>query len=471
MGARVLIVDDELSMREMLGILFEKTGYEVVLRESVDAATESLAEQDFDLVISDLRLGQRSGIEVLERAKAQQPHAEVIMITAYADTRNAIQAMKLGAYDYLEKPFRKDELLLIVEKALERRNLRRENEALRSRLESRKHYAGLLGKSPAMQELFELVEKVAPSRATVLILGESGVGKELVARALHERGARAESPFVAVNCGAIPEGLIESELFGHEKGAFTGANLAKQGLFEAASGGTLFLDEVGELPPLVQVKLLRALQQRSIRPVGGVRDIPIDVRIVAATHRDLEEEVRQGRFREDLYYRLNVIGLKVPPLRQRREDILLLAEHFLERFALEMEGGSGGTRKRLSKEVQRLLLDHSFPGNVRELENIIERAVTLADGDEIGPELLPPELRRGGRERQDPLDGRELPEGFDLQGWLDEKEALLLRKGLEESGGVKTEAARRLGISFRSLRYRLEKLSIEYEDDEESASG
>jgi len=314
-----------------------------------------------------------------------------------------------------------------------------------------------------------MIEKIAPTRVTVLVLGESGVGKELVARAIHQKSLRADGPFVVVNCGAIPEGLIESELFGHEKGAFTGASHSKRGLFDAAHGGTLFLDEVGELPLHVQVKLLRALQQRTIRSVGGVQDREVDVRIVAATNRDLEQEVREGRFREDLYYRLNVIGLRVPPLRERKEDILPLVEHFMERH-----GARPGMR--LSREAQKLLLEYEFPGNVRELENLVERAITLADGDEIGPDVFPPEVRRVRPSFDESLlEDAPIPPGFDLQAWLDAFERRMLERALEQAGGVKVEAARLLGISFRSFRYRLAKYRMgeekEAEDKDERATG
>ncbi len=456
--AHLLVVDDERSMREMLEILLRKAGHEVSSEEDAAAACARVEAEDFDLIISDLRLGQRSGIEVLERTKAIRPQTEVLIITAYATTENAIQAMKLGAYDYLTKPFKVDELLVVVEKALEKRALAQENVSLRRRLGERVKYAGILGKSAAMHELFALIEKVAPSRTNVLVTGESGVGKELVARAIHAKGARVDGPFVAVNCGAIPEGLIESELFGHERGAFTGAVSAKPGLFTTAGGGTLFLDEIGELPLAVQVKLLRALQQRVIRTVGGTQDLEVDVRIVAATNLDLEVEVREGRFREDLYYRLNVIGLKVPPLRARREDILLLAEHFIERIA--MEQGKSGVR--FSSRARRLIADYDFPGNVRELENLVERAVTLVDGEVIEPDVFPPHLREAADSRLIATEeGESIPEGFDLQAHLDSYERSLLERALEQAQGVKTQAARILGIEYRSMRYRLEKLQME----------
>lgn len=460
--ARILVVDDERSMRELLQILLERAGHEIVAEEDGRQACERVGREEFDLVITDLRIGLQSGLDVLECTRAAHPHTEVVIITAFATAENAVQAMKLGAYDYLLKPFKVDELLVVVAKALEKRALVLENDSLKRKLQERTRLSGILGKGPAMNELFTLIEKVGPSRTTVLITGESGVGKELVARAVHEASPRASMPFVAINCGAIPEGLIESELFGHEKGAFTGAYHGKEGLFLAAHGGTLLLDEIGELPIQTQVKLLRVLQQRSIRPVGGTKDTEVDVRIVAATNRNLAEEVQEGRFREDLYYRLNVIGLKVPPLRERREDVLLLANHFLSVFAADM----GREGLRFSRSAQAALLDYDYPGNVRELENLIERAVTLAEGETIEPTDFPPGMRGGGtRPLHEPtLEKSEIPTGFDLQEWLDGREREILEKALVQSGQVKTEAARLLGISFRSLRYRLEKLQLDSPD-------
>lgn len=458
--ARILVCDDERSMRELLQILLEREGHEVVLESDGQSACHRGTEEEFDLVISDLRIGRDSGITVLQSVKAARPQTEVIIITAFATAENAVQAMKKGAYDYVLKPFKVDELLVVVAKALEKRALVKENDSLKRRLEERTRLSGMLGKGPAMRELFTLIEKVAPSRTTVLVTGESGVGKELVARAIHEGSPRASMPFIAINCGAIPEGLLESELFGHEKGAFTGASHAKEGLFLAAHGGTLLLDEIGELPLQTQVKLLRVLQQRSIRPVGGTRDVEVDVRIVAATNRNLAEEVKEGRFREDLFYRLNVIGLKVPPLRERKDDVLLLANHFLALFCNEM----GREGLRFSRSAQAALLDYDYPGNVRELENLVERAVTLAEGETIEVGDFPAGVREGSGQVASVIPSYEeveIPSDFDLQQWLDERERQVLERALSQAGGVKTEAARLLGISFRSLRYRLEKLQLE----------
>jgi two-component system response regulator PilR (NtrC family) len=377
------------------------------------------------------------------------------MITAFATTDTAIQAMKLGAHDYLLKPFKVDELQLVVEKALERRALVAENRALRHRVGG-PGADELIGRSPAVEEVRHLVERVAPARTTVLVTGESGSGKEVVARAIHARSGRRDAPFVAINCGAIPEGLIESELFGHEKGSFTGAAAQKAGLFEVAGTGTLFLDEVGDLPPPVQVKLLRALQERRIRRVGGSRDLAVGARIVAATNRDLAAEVAAGRFREDLYYRLNVIQLRLPPLRERREDLPLFLAHFLARFAAEL----GRPAPRLSAEAERALLTWDWPGNVRELSNVVERAVTLSDGPVIELAALPPAMR-GPLEPLAGAERAELPEaGIDLEGHLERIERDLLAQALARTDGNKTEAARLLSLSFRQFRYRLAKLKL-----------
>jgi two-component system response regulator PilR (NtrC family) len=455
--AHILVVDDEPSMREFLQILLSKQGHEVATAGDVAEARERLRGGDFDLVVSDLRLGRETGLDLLRHVKESAPQTEVVMVTAFATTENAVQAMKLGAYDYVLKPFKVEELKLVVEKALEHRALVAENRVLRHRVgERRPHADDLIGTSPAIQEVRQLVEKLAPTRTTVLVTGESGTGKEVVARAIHARGDRRDQPFVAINCGAIPEGLIESELFGHEKGSFTGAVGAKPGLFEVAGSGTLFLDEVGELPPPVQVKLLRVLQERRIRRVGGQSDITVSARIVAATNRDLEAEVRAGRFREDLFYRLNVIQVRMPPLRARVGDLPLLADHFLERFAGEL----GRRKATLSPEALRLLLAHPWPGNIRELANVLERAATLAEGDVIEPAVFPPSLR-GAPDGAVAGPVADLPpDGLDLQAHLDAIERRILEQALERTAGVKTEAARVLSLTFRSLRYRLAKYGI-----------
>jgi two-component system response regulator PilR (NtrC family) len=457
--ASILVVDDEASMREFLEILLAKQGHRVALEAGVEGALRRVADGSVDLVITDLRLGAESGLDVLRGAKETSPGTEVVMVTAFATTENAVQAMKLGAYDYVLKPFKVDELRLVVEKALEHRALVRENRVLRHRVRRRLAPAEIVGRSAAIEEVRELVEKVASARTTILVTGESGTGKEVVARAIHDRGEAREQPFVAINCGAIPEGLIESELFGHEKGAFTGAVDSKAGLFEVAGSGTLFLDEIAELPPGLQVKLLRAVQERRVRRVGGKADIGFAARIIAATNRELQDEVARGRFREDLYYRLNVIQLRVPPLRERREDIPLFVAHFLGRFAVE----AGKGEMRFSPDAERRLCEYEYPGNVRELANVVERAVTLADGPAIEVADLPPALRAPAG-APPPMDGAaaELPDaGLDLQSHLDGIERRLLEQALARAGGVKTEAARLLSLTFRSLRYRLAKFGID----------
>ena len=452
--ARILVVDDELSMREFLQILLAKEGHSVFTAGEVAGAVEKFRESEPDLVVSDLRLGRESGLDLLRTVKAESPRTEVVIMTAFATAENAVQAMKLGAYDYVLKPFKVEELRLVLAKALEHRALLAENRLLRHQVGARRTGPEeILGESPAIREVRQLVEKLAPTRTTVLVTGESGTGKEVVARSIHSRSDRRDQPFVAINCGAIPEGLIESELFGHEKGSFTGAVDAKAGLFEVAGSGTLFLDEVGELPLHVQVKLLRALQEKRARRVGGTADIAFSARVIAATNRALEAEVKAGRFREDLFYRLNVIQLRMPPLRERRSDIPAFLEHFLQRFTAEL----GRSEAAFSPEALELLYAWQWPGNIRELANVVERAATLSDGSIIGAEALPPALR-GAELRGGPA---EIPtSGIDLQAHLDALERRALEQALERTGGNKTEAAKLLALTFRSLRYRLAKFGI-----------
>jgi two-component system response regulator PilR (NtrC family) len=411
------------------------------------------------LVVSDLRLPDGSGLDVLRYSKSARSETQVIIVTAYATMENAVEAMRLGAYDYQLKPFKLNEMRMVVSNALEKGALIRENRALKAQL-GRSALGAMVGKSAAMRKVYELVDKVAAAKTNVIVTGESGTGKELVARAIHQQSERGKRAFVPVNCGAIPETLVESELFGYKRGAFTGANQDKTGVFEAADGGTLFLDEVGELPASAQVKLLRALQEKSITRVGDTVAIALDVRVVAATHRDLAEEVRAGRFREDLYYRLNVIPIALPPLRDRREDISLLIERFLAKF----NGEQGKQISGFAPEALRLLLDYRFPGNVRELENLVERCVTLADGQVISAAVLPAEVvpTPAGERAQ-----LSVPDtGMSLEQTLDDIERRLLLEALEKSGGVKKKAAALLGLTFRSMRYRLAKLGMQADDDE-----
>ena len=453
--ARVLVVDDERSMRELLEIVLGKAGHQVELAEDAPSALTAFAAGRHDLVLTDLMLGRGSGLDVLQGVKKVRPGTEVIVLTAYSTTEGAIQAMRLGAYDYAAKPFKVDELTLLVQKALEKTALLEDNELLRAELSGRAQMGRLVGKSPGMKRVFELVQRVAGSRKSVLVTGESGVGKELVARAVHEASPRASGPFVALNCGAIPEGLIESELFGHERGAFTGATGRKEGRFERANEGTLFLDEVGELSALMQVKLLRVLQEGEIERLGGTAPIKVDSRVVAATNRDLAAEVKAGRFREDLFYRLNVLPIPVPPLRERREDILPLAEHFLRKVAAEANR-PGLT---FSAEARRRLDEYSFPGNVRELENLVERAAMLSDGTEVSPDALPVPLR--SPRPPPPSPEGDLPAGFNLEQHLEGIERSLYERSLQQAHGIKKDAAALLGLTFRQFRHRWKKLGNE----------
>jgi len=459
--ARILVVDDERSMQEFLEIFFRSEGFQVVTAGNVESGRLHLEGDEFDVLITDIQMPDGSGLDLLHAVQELSPDTMVIMITAYASTETAIAAMKQGAYDYVTKPFQVDEIRLVVEKALEKKLLSSENKRLRSELRSRRRNRSIIGSSPVMQQVFELIGQVADSKANILITGESGTGKEMVARAIHESGDRREKPFVVVNCAAIPENLLESELFGHVKGAFTGAVQSKAGLFEVADGGTLFLDEVGELPLPLQVKLLRAIQEKTFRRVGGTQDQRAAVRIVAATNRRLEDEVRTGRFREDLYYRLNVIEIPMPPLRERRDDIPLLVGHFVQKYAKELGKEVTGA----DDEAMRKLLGYGFPGNVRELENVVERAVALSRGSLIEVDSLPPALLQPPAR----LPGRTIPpEGVDLDALLAEYERGLMREALAMCGGVKKRAAGLLGISFRSFRYRWEKLGF---DDSGSGLG
>ncbi|MCP3985185.1 MAG: sigma-54-dependent Fis family transcriptional regulator [bacterium] len=453
--ARVLVVDDERSMREFLEIFFAREGYEAVTAADVDTALMALDADDFDVVISDVQMPGKGGIELLRAIKERAPETVVIMITAFATTETAIEAMKEGAYDYVTKPFKVDELRLVVEKALEKKLLSAENRWLRSELKNRTRPRTMVGTSNAISQVYELVAQVAPTKTNVLVSGESGTGKELVARAIHDQSERGEHPFVAVNCGAIPENLLESELFGHVRGAFTGAIDNRAGLFEAAESGTIFLDEIGEIPLPLQVKLLRVIQDKNVRRVGGSSDDPVDVRIVAATNRDLQEEVALGRFREDLFYRLNVIQIHVPALRDRMEDVPLLVQHFLAKYASELDRSVD----RIDDEAMARIQGYTFPGNVRELENSIERAVALSQGGTIHLDVLPPAILAP---RRAPKASSRLPEeGGDLDEMLAQVERELLREALGRTGGVKKKAASLLGVSFRSFRYRLEKLGLD----------
>ena len=448
---RVLVVDDEKSMRELLAITLERQGYEVSVAEDGEVAIQAVRRDGFDVIITDLRMPNADGLQVLRAAKEHTPETVVIVITAVGSTETAVEAMKLGAYDYITKPFKLDEIHVIIRRALERKRLRDENLYLRKQLETQHRFDNIGGKSARMAEIFETIRKIADSPSTVMVSGESGTGKELVARAIHFNSQRRTKPFVSVNCGAIPEALMESELFGHVKGAFTGAVANKVGLFSAAEAGTLFLDEITEIPTLLQVKLLRAIQEREVRRVGDTRDLRVDVRLIAASNRELEQAVSEGVLREDLFYRLNVIPIHLPPLRERREDIALLVAHFLQKFGRQLNKDVRG----VTPEALAILERYHWPGNIRELENVLERAIVLGGGEVLGADALPESVRR---ERPMKALEVELPEdGMDLEATLDALERRYLQRALDRSGGVQTKAAELLRMTFRQFRYKLQK--------------
>jgi DNA-binding NtrC family response regulator len=444
---RVLVVDDEPAQRELVGGFLRKHGFEVAEAPDGQAALDRFRKEPFDLILTDQRMPGLSGLELLEAARRVSPEAAVVVMTAYGTIETAVAAMRGGAADYLTKPLNLEELLHRIGQVRERRRLIRENRELREALRERHRVEGIVGESGRMQEVLSLVRRVAPSEATVLIQGESGTGKELIARAIHQASPRAGGPLVGVSCAALPETLLESELFGHERGAFTGALATRRGRFELAQGGTLFLDEIGDVPLHLQAKLLRVLQEREIERVGGGRPIPVDVRLVAATHRDLEALVRAGRFRDDLYYRINVVTIALPPLRERREDIPPLLDHFLETFARR----NGKAIRGLTREAREALLRYDYPGNVRELENLVERAVVLTRDDVIGLEDLPLSLKETDREAG---------LGPSLPAAVEGMERRMIREALAQADGVQTRAADLLGISERVLRYKLKKYGL-----------
>jgi two-component system response regulator AtoC len=452
----VLVVDDDASMRHLLSVILADHGYEARAVASGEDALRELAARDYDLVLTDVRMPGMGGLELLRRILALEPERLVIVMSAYGSQDAALEAMKAGAYDYVSKPFRPDEVVLVLRKAEERERLARENRRLRTELSDAYRPEAIVGGSQAMQELLRQVAKVAPQKATVLLQGESGTGKELLARALHEGSPRASLPFVAVNCGAIPAELIESELFGHVRGAFTDAVRAKKGLATEADGGTLFLDEIGELPIGVQVKLLRFLQEQEVRPVGDVRSRRVDVRVVAATSRDLSSDVGAGRFREDLLYRLDVVRLRLPPLRERPEDIAPLAAHFLARHARLRPDLPGLA---LGDDAREALLAHRWPGNVRELEHALERAVVLADGALIHEQDLPDAIRAPARAPE--RAGETPPDDLSVKRATRALEERLIRAALERTGGNRTRAAELLDLSYRALLYKIRDYGIE----------
>lgn len=457
MKSRVLVVDDEESIREFLEIMLRKEGYEVTCAEDGQKALDIIKKKSIDLVISDLQMPNMTGIELLRQVKDQYPDLLFMMITAFGTTETAVEAMKLGAYDYITKPFKIDEVRINIANALRSQNLEVENRTLKKELSKEYSFQNLVGNSETMHRIYELIKRVSQTPTNVLVTGESGTGKEMVAKAIHFNGPLKDRPFVTVNCGAIPESLMESEMFGHKKGSFTGAVADKSGLFEVADGGTLFLDEVGELPLSIQVKLLRAIQERVIRRVGATEDTKVEVRIIAATNRDLEDMVKTGAFRQDLFYRLNVINIKTPSLRERPEDIPALANHFLKKYNDRLTKQIAG----ISAEAMEMLKKYDYPGNVRELENIIERTVALEGGATILPESLPPFVNTpSGRKLASTHEIQVTDEGLDLDKIMGQIEKELLIKAIHAAGGVKKKAAKLLNITFRSMRYRVEKYSL-----------
>lgn len=447
----ILIVDDEKGQRDILNLILKKEGYSVVDVPGVREALAELEKREFDLIMTDLKMQGQSGLDLLEKVLADDPHQCIIMMTAHGSVDSAVEAMRKGAFDYLEKPLERDNLVLTLLRAFERIGLVRENRVLQKRIESIATIPNMQGEHPKMKEVFRIVAKIAPSNSTVLIVGESGTGKELIARAIHDGSPRRDKPFIAINCAAIPETLIESELFGHEKGSFTGANAREIGIFEAADGGTVFLDEIGEMNVAMQAKLLRAIQEKEIRRVGGKVNIGLDVRLVSATNKELEQEIKKGAFREDLFYRLNVIRVNLPPLRERGSDIKTLAEFFLEKYSkaagIKVDG--------ISKQTLKLLMNYSWPGNVRQLESVIERSVLMAESNYIEPDDLPTEITAscslaGGIDFDLPA------EGIDFETL----EKGLIVKAMERAEWVIGKAAPLLGMSYKTLQYRLDKFEI-----------
>jgi DNA-binding NtrC family response regulator len=452
MTCSILVVDDEKGQRDILQTILSKEGYRTACVPGGREALAALAEEEFDLILTDLKMQGMSGLELLEQLLADNPGQCIIMMTAHGTVDSAVEAMKKGAFDYLEKPLERDDLLLTLQRASGHVALLRENSVLHKKLAETITIPNIIGEHPKIKEVFRIIAKIAPTSSTVLVYGESGTGKELVARAIHDRSPRHDQPFFAINCAAIPESLIESELFGHEKGAFTGASSREIGLFEAATGGTVFLDEIGEMNIALQAKLLRAIQEKEIRRVGGKVNLSVDVRIIAATNKDLEIEIKKGNFREDLFYRLNVIRINLPPLRERGSDIATLADFFVRKYA----AATGMPVQGLAKPALKLLLNYCWPGNVRQLESIIERGVLMAEGSLIQPEDLPSEIHG------ESLGGGKLPFEFPPGGIsFEELERDLIIKAMERADWVISKAAPLLQMSYKTLQYRLEKFGIE----------
>ena len=462
-ASRVLVVDDERSMRELLSIVLRRDGYEVLVAADGKAAVETLKRERVDVLITDIRMPEMTGVDVLREAKAIDPGIISIIMTAFASTDTAVDALRLGAADYVHKsPNAVNDLRLRVRKELERKRLQQENVLLKRQIGTTHKFSNIVGSSTAMMSVFELIETIAPTGSTVLITGESGTGKELVARAIHAGSSRSDRPFVAVNCGALPDTLLESELFGHMRGAFTGADTNKKGLLEVAEKGTIFLDEIGEMSPMTQVKLLRVLQERKFRRLGGTEEVEANIRIIAATNRDLSKMVAAGDFREDLFYRINVIPVKLPPLRERQDDIQALAEHFVEKYATVMKKDLHG----IAGAAMTCLRNYSWPGNVRELENAIERAVALERSPAVLPDSLPEAVRAASPAPATAVSAAppvedSLRGGFDLEQHVQGIEREYIMEALRRSNGVKKNAAELLGLSFRQFRYLLKKYNIQ----------
>ena len=453
----ILIVEDEAKMRRLLELNLGEEGFTTLSAGDAESGLKLLRENSVDLVVTDLKLPGMNGLEFLQAVKQQNAALPVIVMTAFGTVETAVEAMKAGASDYVLKPFSLAEMRMVIHKELDVHKLREENRSLREALGKRYAHPNVVARSPKMQEVLATVERVAPTNSTVLLGGESGVGKDLIARAIHEKSRRARGPFIKINSSAIPENLLESELFGYEKGAFTGANASKPGKFELADKGTLFLDEIGDVPPAIQVKLLRVLQEREFERLGGTRTVKVDVRLIAATNRDLRAALEEGTFREDLYYRLNVVPIDIAPLRERKEDIPDLASLFMERFC----GGASQPVKGIAPEAVRILVSYHWPGNVRELQNIIERACALAKSDAIEPADIHLDTRpvRAGTS-----ENHFLPEGMTLERWEDE----MIQEALRRASGNKSQAARLLGLSRNALRYRLSKIGIADEAEKEA---
>ncbi|MCP4367598.1 MAG: sigma-54-dependent Fis family transcriptional regulator [Deltaproteobacteria bacterium] len=457
--SHILIIDDELSMRELLEFMLTREGYKVSCADSGLGAIKMIKKNHFDLLLCDIRLGDITGLDVLRASKKKNPATVVIMISAYTTAETAVEAMNDGAYDYVPKPFDNEELKQTIANALDLKTLEHEKEILDGELKENIHFGKIVGKSPGMLQIYKMIRQVAKTKTNILITGESGTGKELIANAIHEESERSEMPFVVINCGGIPENLIESELFGHKKGAFTGATIDKKGLFETADKGTIFLDEIGEIGLSLQVKMLRVVQEKVFKPVGSNENISVDVRIISATNKELEDEVIAGRFREDLFYRLNVIEIKIPPLRERKSDLKALAQHFLDKYSHEMDKEV----TKISSYAIELLKKYDFPGNIRELENLLERSVALTSTNILLPDSLTLSIHKrrwieGIENRRFNVD--EVEKGVSLDTIMEEIERAYIIKALECTKGGKNKAAELLNITTRSMRYRLEKLGI-----------